>query len=101
MKKEVGRVEEPQLEARARRRRARGGPETAGKAAQKVTKLTVDSPSVARDPASASCIRVNEGFGMHLPKARRNKGDRTMGIVITILAIIGVVAVVLWLLRRA
>lgn len=36
-----------------------------------------------------------------MPKLRRNKGDKTMGIVITILAIIGVVAVVLWLLRRA
>jgi hypothetical protein len=36
-----------------------------------------------------------------LPKLRQNKGDKTMGIVITILAIIGVVAVVLWLLRRA
>jgi hypothetical protein len=30
-----------------------------------------------------------------------NKEGKAMGIVITILAIIGVVAVVLWLLRRA
>ena len=38
---------------------------------------------------------------MHLAEAQTEQGDKTMGIVITILAIIGVVAVVLWLLRRA